>query len=721
SPKTPHQGQLTILVKYVKFQGYYIMEDYNVNPRITVSLSQETTGTDRNWVDIKRWDPRGVFKKDAVSVTQQGAFGGVILFERTMKKKTYGGGKELGQWIRHGDGQGYVPGEGKESGKWEWNKTWGLQHSPPDLRVHPDFVQNESRRNTIDMTGVRLIVSQLLQRCLLNMSNRQALLIADSIFNRAGAVPGIAQAVLVKASNADFGVYADKRTWLCEHGLAQILEKLTTAHPYVDVTKEIVLEHERQVSCNGGNINLFASSYMKEKLNLSAMGISDPYVKDNKVLFIRYIRAGDGQRCTQAVAVDPDGSVTPDSEVKMDLLATEGPSDEELVPGKRLYLTYEGAKKHNLNSAEKTCFKRISTSTIGDKTRTVVHLELPNVLDSLDIPKEISVDLVDIWEWERIPLKQVYLDGAKVKVKKVSTTALKTSVDVELLERREVTLNPEHIQVKLDLRVPAGQSQQVLAPGTRVHLTNEGARKHNVAATEKALVQKAFNDEQKTIVHLQLPDKKDESGVSKEIQVDLVDITAKEWESVPSKQVYLTSQGAQKLDISGSTVSRVTVTVKKVSTTSNQKTDMLVELLVPKEKTVDPADLQVKLDPSAEQGEEGPRHTKAVALGCLVQQVWGSGAVCVLSLRRMTLLIDRKQTSGPKLQGICFVLCGLQEFAPGRRVYLSYESARKHNVDSNDKTYVKKVAAAKDNKNKTMVYLELPDEKEVAVEPVEIQ
>ena len=176
-------------------------------------------------------------------------------------------------------------------------------------------------------------------------------------------MPGIAQAVLVKASNADFGVYADKRpllgvclnssmgrfglwgqqeslvgarnlvwpcpicrvgpvllrrTWLCEHGLAQILEKLTTApslvifamtslllsvlsllmnrdlysssaivfflfnfalcqtgplrrevracellrtlgftafefeaHPYVDVTKEIVLEHERQVSCNG--------------------------------------------------------------------------------------------------------------------------------------------------------------------------------------------------------------------------------------------------------------------------------------------------------------------------------------------------------------------------------------------------------------------------------------------------------------------------------------
>ena len=81
----------------------------------------------------------------------------------------------------------------------------------------------------------------------------------------------------------------------------------------------------------------------------------------------------------------------------------------------------------------------------------LVHLELPNVLDSLDIPKEIMVDLVDLWEWERIPLKQVYLaDGTKVKVKKVSSTALRTSVDVELLEKREVTLNPEHIQAAGD-------------------------------------------------------------------------------------------------------------------------------------------------------------------------------------------------------------------------------------------------------------------------------
>ena len=39
----------------------------------------------------------------------------IVCLERYEHPKPlrYGGGKELGQWIRHGDGQGYVPGEGK--------------------------------------------------------------------------------------------------------------------------------------------------------------------------------------------------------------------------------------------------------------------------------------------------------------------------------------------------------------------------------------------------------------------------------------------------------------------------------------------------------------------------------------------------------------------------------------------------------------------------------
>lgn len=34
---------------------------------------------------------------------------------------------------------------------------------------------------------------------------------------------------------------------------------------YVDVTREVLFEHERQCSCNGGLVNLFAPSYMMEK------------------------------------------------------------------------------------------------------------------------------------------------------------------------------------------------------------------------------------------------------------------------------------------------------------------------------------------------------------------------------------------------------------------------------------------------------------------------
>jgi len=156
---------------------------------------------------------------------------------------------------------------------------------------------------------------------MLNMTNRQAVLVADSVFNRSGAVPGICQAVL--ASGTPF------RNGLLEEGLPKILDKLDQDKtPYKDVTKEILLEHERQMTCNGGLINLFAATYMVEAINIQTMGISDPYPKQKKTLLVRYIRAGDGQRCTQAVHVEANGDVpAPESEVKMDHLTTE--SSEE--------------------------------------------------------------------------------------------------------------------------------------------------------------------------------------------------------------------------------------------------------------------------------------------------------------------------------------------------------------------------------------------------------
>eukprot|EP00435_Cladocopium_sp_Y103_P066229 s194_g28.t1 len=87
------------------------------------------------------------------------------------------------------------------SGHWVWNDVWGKQSSILDLEVGTEFVKYSSRRNCIDLMGIRLLVSQVLQRCMMNMSNRQAVLVADSIFNRAGVVPGIYQAILAQGTD----------------------------------------------------------------------------------------------------------------------------------------------------------------------------------------------------------------------------------------------------------------------------------------------------------------------------------------------------------------------------------------------------------------------------------------------------------------------------------------------------------------------------------------
>jgi len=158
-------------------------------------------------------------------------------------------------------------------------KTAGPVQLPPPTRT-----------NCIDSMGVRLLVSQVLQRCMMNMSNRQAILVADSLFNRAGVVPGIFQAILAPGTD-----YRQDRL-----GLSEIVAKFEERKkPYTDVTREMVFEHERQVSCNGGQVNLFAPSYMYHELNLSTMGVSDPYPDQEKTLYIRFIRGGDGERCTQ--------------------------------------------------------------------------------------------------------------------------------------------------------------------------------------------------------------------------------------------------------------------------------------------------------------------------------------------------------------------------------------------------------------------------------------
>merc|ERR1719162_1287063 len=61
-----------------------------------------------------------------------------------------------------------------------------------------------------------------------------------------------------------------------------------------------------------------------KKLSIQDMGITDPFPGMEKSLWIRYVRSGDGERCTQGVSIDRGGSISDGAtpghwEIKLDL------------------------------------------------------------------------------------------------------------------------------------------------------------------------------------------------------------------------------------------------------------------------------------------------------------------------------------------------------------------------------------------------------------------
>jgi len=219
---------------------------------------------------------------------------------------------------------------------WRWGYQNGEQYSEEGLTIQREFGGRSvvARPNAISLKACRLITQTVLSRCLHCVTNRQAALIADQTFNRAGAVPGILEAVLVQGAGevADYPTLAELRRACAASG-----------KEYVDVKHQLILAHEVQVAANRGNINLFRSldaeqlltkaSYKssglpavpleEEHATLSSMKIRDPFPGYKKVLWIRFVRAGDGQRFNARVEVDERGQLYP-QEVKLDMEETEG-------------------------------------------------------------------------------------------------------------------------------------------------------------------------------------------------------------------------------------------------------------------------------------------------------------------------------------------------------------------------------------------------------------
>jgi len=286
-----HQGQLFLQINYIQFVEDYCSDYYRQNPYVEVFTQfHERRKPDEQ---IERWDLSHARATDGNQTLLGRLAGGekYLKFPPSMVKNMAG---KLTPPARNGKGMGYD----ENSRKWMWNEHYGKMFSKPEVELDKDlFTGPVNRKTTMDLQGVRILVSAVLRRSLLNFSNRQQLLIADSFFHRQRVVPGILEACL--ASGSTFPKGKDK----------------------TDVTNLIVLEHEKQLANNGGYMNLFQKAYMEklpeQKISLDDMGISKGR---NSTLFIKYVRGGDGERCIKAIDISSGAVQAAESEVELELL-----------------------------------------------------------------------------------------------------------------------------------------------------------------------------------------------------------------------------------------------------------------------------------------------------------------------------------------------------------------------------------------------------------------
>jgi hypothetical protein len=311
------EGQLTLALKHIKFFTHYISEVNKLNPWVTVHKCKEKEDGDRLWEEIKRWDPRGLVGSDLHSsyLTTHGAYGGVIMFDKGMKdgirNAVFRTQDHLNTYVRDGHNMGFDP----ATRNWRWNEVWGIQRSVENLEVLPEFVHLAQRKNVMDIHGVRMIVNGILQRAMLNFTNRESILVADSLFNRQGAVPGFLEAILTPHTPE-------------LEACASIDEAKEKTSAVVICTYQVVLEHERQMKENGGFINLFSKEWWAadpsaQKYNITTdMSITETSATKGKekLLWIRYVRAGDGERRSAKIKVDKSGDIPREgSEVELEL------------------------------------------------------------------------------------------------------------------------------------------------------------------------------------------------------------------------------------------------------------------------------------------------------------------------------------------------------------------------------------------------------------------
>ncbi|CAJ1373629.1 unnamed protein product, partial [Effrenium voratum] len=270
--QTPEVGTLSICVGGVRFKSASFKSAAEASP----------------WVQVFVYDKEGQKRSPAISGQRcLGETDGLLpVWAQSSLDKTMVWEAKDASWQE--DGQ-----------QWQWAPK--LLQSSSSLRLPPEKVRPHLQRN-ISLQSCRLVAEALVRRGTLYLTCRQVAQLADRCFHRHGDSASILEALLLEGkehppATCEMQRYCDDQ-----------------GRPYMNVTSHITLEMEKQMFDGCGSLNLSGQA----EGCLDALQITDPFPGTPKLLYLRFVRAGDGQCCTAWVELDGSGCLVSLQEVDMD-------------------------------------------------------------------------------------------------------------------------------------------------------------------------------------------------------------------------------------------------------------------------------------------------------------------------------------------------------------------------------------------------------------------
>lgn len=397
-----YRGELFLRLKSVEF-GPTTNAPETLNPRITVQLLKG--GGQKQQID--RCDPRGIGAHIANAATAgiayQGSYGVKMEFPATM---WYGLTGRLTPMYTQGE-HGWISnkdnGADKPRGEWKWNNKYGEQRSAHDIEVRPEALDDKGKQSdeSISIEACRLITHTILSRGIHFITNRQSALIADQIFGRSGVTPAILDALLMKQSTFDTHM---------QSSFTDMKDRVEKENGYVDVKQQVVLWLEELISKYG------CTSQCPQALSAHKFVFDglDPFPGQKKILVIRYVRTGDGERGIQRIPVSPDGmelqQLPENVLVPLDMTIANGASKVQMAVTRREFVacvmnspllsetlrhfpTMDSTFKNDLKSPPKQPFLNLSV-TITDPTQKDMEAEM---FDVMDVRQSI---LLEVWDYD---------------------------------------------------------------------------------------------------------------------------------------------------------------------------------------------------------------------------------------------------------------------------------------------------------------------------------